>query len=294
MAEPSSRRPALLVAVLGTGTEVGKSWVSAAVLRELVGRGWSVSARKPAQSFDPDTSDGSGGEPHDSEVLAAATGESEADVCPAHRRYPVALAPPIAAVELGLPGFTIADLAREVEGSWGGLAADLGLVETAGGVASPAADDGHSGDLAAALTPEVIVLVADAALGAIHAVRSSLACCAPTAGAGTGTGAGTTIVHLNRFDTTARVQVLNRDWLRDRDGCRVTTDIDELADALEVLIPRHCAGCGRRTDACDGTCRRPLDPDRFCARCGRRTTVLVTPAGHRATCRVHGIVDDRH
>jgi len=283
MADASSRPPALVVAVLGTGTEVGKSWVSAAVLAELVGRGWSVSARKPAQSFEPAATELPDAEPLDSEVLGAATGEPETSVCPAHRRYPVALAPPIAASELGLPGFTVTDLAHEVAGSWGGLAADLGVVETAGGVASPAADDGDSGDLAAALTPGVTVLVADAALGAIHAVRSSLACCAPTP--------TPMIVHLNRFDAGERVQVLNRDWLRDRDGCQVTTAVSELADALEALIPRHCAGCGRRADECDGSCRRPLDPDRFCARCGRRTTVLVTPAGHRATCRVHGAVD---
>ena len=46
-------RPRRLVAVVGTGTDVGKTWVSARVLRDLRAAGLRVAARKPAQSFDP-------------------------------------------------------------------------------------------------------------------------------------------------------------------------------------------------------------------------------------------------
>ena len=277
-------RPHLLVAVLGTGTEVGKTWVSAATLAALRAQGWMVAARKPAQSFDPAETNPDGGPVlHDSQFLSAATGEPDADVCPAHRRYPVALAPPMAARRLGLPSFTITDLASEVAASWGGRAADLGLVESAGGVASPAADDGHSGDLVDAVLPDLVVLVADATLGSIHAVRSSLAAFGRT----------DVVVHLNRFNAEAEVQALNRDWLRGHDGLVVTTSVDELAELLAATIPRHCPGCGELSSNCDGSCRRPLDPDRYCPRCGRRTSVLVTPAGHRATCRVHGEVDEQ-
>lgn len=49
-----------------------------------------------------------------------------------------------------------------------------------------------------------------------------------------------------------------------------------------------CAGCGRSTTECDGTCRRPLDPPRFCTACGRKLFVQVTPTGFEAHCRKHG------
>ena len=43
----------MLVVCAGTHTEVGKTWVGAAVLGDLRARGRTVAARKPAQSFDP-------------------------------------------------------------------------------------------------------------------------------------------------------------------------------------------------------------------------------------------------
>ena len=57
-----------LLAVAGTGTEVGKTFVAAAVLQWLRDRGHPVAARKPVQSFAP-------GDPStDAHVLARATG----------------------------------------------------------------------------------------------------------------------------------------------------------------------------------------------------------------------------
>ena len=44
----SGTRPDLLIAVVGTGTEVGKTWVSAHLLRDLRAEGHRVAARKPA------------------------------------------------------------------------------------------------------------------------------------------------------------------------------------------------------------------------------------------------------
>ena len=46
-------RPRRLVLVVGTGTDVGKTWVSAHLLATLRAAGLTVAARKPAQSFDP-------------------------------------------------------------------------------------------------------------------------------------------------------------------------------------------------------------------------------------------------
>ena len=88
-------RPARLVFVAGTGTAVGKTWTAAAVLARLRSAGLQVGARKPAQSFD------AGDGPTDADVLAAATGETPHDVCPRHRWYARALAPPMAADALG-------------------------------------------------------------------------------------------------------------------------------------------------------------------------------------------------
>ena len=44
-------RPRLLIGVLGTHTEVGKTWVSAQLLAQARSRGLRVAARKPVQSF---------------------------------------------------------------------------------------------------------------------------------------------------------------------------------------------------------------------------------------------------
>ncbi len=96
-----------VVVVTGTGTEVGKTWVTAATARALAPE-HTVVARKPVQSFEP------GAGPTDADVLAAATGQSPHDVCRPERWYPVAVAPPMAADILGRPAFTIADLAGEV------------------------------------------------------------------------------------------------------------------------------------------------------------------------------------
>ncbi|MBV9412631.1 MAG: dethiobiotin synthase, partial [Acidimicrobiia bacterium] len=174
-------RPKQLVLVTGTGTEVGKTWVGAHVLEALRGRGLSVAARKPAQSFGP------GEGPTDAEVLAGATGEQVETVCPKHRWYEVPMAPPMAADALGRPPIKIDELAAEIEFPDG---IDVGLVETAGGVRSPIAHDGDAVDLMARLNPDAVVLVADAGLGTLNAVLLSFAALAPSS----------VYVILNRFD----------------------------------------------------------------------------------------------
>ena len=126
--------------------------------------GVAVAARKPVQSSAP-------GEPRDADVLAAATAVAPHTVCPAHRTYDIPWAPPMAADELGLPAFTVDDLAAELE--WpDGVA--VGLVEGVGGPRSPIAADGDNVDFARVLQPDLVVLVADAGLGTINAVRLSV------------------------------------------------------------------------------------------------------------------------
>src|SRR5437764_4335932 len=167
----SKERPERLVFVTGTGTEVGKTWVAARLADALRARGRAVAARKPAQSFAPTEAGQT-----DAEVLAAASGEAPETVCPRHRWYEVAMAPPMAADALGRPPIEITELAAETVFPDG---IDVGLVETAGGVRSPLAHDGDTVDLIALLKPDAIVLVADAGLGTLNAVLLSYAALAP-------------------------------------------------------------------------------------------------------------------
>ena len=203
-------RPRRLVAVVGTGTDVGKTWVSARLLTGLRAAGLRVAARKPAQSFEP------GEDPagRDAAILGAASGESAEDVCPSHRWYDVAMAPPMAAESLGRPPFRIEDLASEL--SWPAEAVDVGLVETAGGLRSPLAADGDCLSLCEILAPDVVVLVADAGLGTINAVRL-------THDALRSMPAAVVVVVMNRFEAAADLQVRNRAWLRSRDALTVVT-----------------------------------------------------------------------
>jgi dethiobiotin synthetase len=200
-------RPARLVFVAGTGTAVGKTWTAAAVLARLRSAGLQVGARKPAQSFD------AGDGPTDAEVLAAATGETPHDVCPRHRWYARALAPPMAADALGAPPFTVGDLVGELYWPDG---VDVGLIEGAGGPRSPIAADGDNVRLASAITPDLVLLVADAGLGTINAVRMSAAALAEEQ----------VVVVLNRFDEHDPLHRRNRDWLSCRDGLDVVTGIE--------------------------------------------------------------------
>jgi dethiobiotin synthetase len=202
-------RPATLVVVTGTGTGVGKTWWAAELARCLRAGGCAVAARKPVQSGED--------EPSDADVLAAATGTRADDVCPPHRRYPRAWAPPMAADDAGAPPFTVAELVAEL--LWPPRTA-VGLVEGAGGPRSPLAADGDTVDLARALHPDAVVLVADAGLGTINAVRLSVAALAEFR----------VVVALNRFSADP-LHARNRAFLA---GCGfdVVTSVPELAERV--------------------------------------------------------------
>lgn len=211
-------RPARLIGVAGVATEIGKTWVTARVVEALRGRGFSVSARKPVQSYAPEELGAT-----DAEVLAAATGERSQEVCPAHRWYPVPMAPPLAATLAGEPPPALADLLAEL--CWPSPAPDVGFVETVGGVRSPLADDGDCRDLLRALRPDGVLLVAGADLGAINAVRLAAdALAGPPL-----------VVFCNRYLPGDDVHRRNLAWLRERDGLAVETGITDLAARLAGL-----------------------------------------------------------
>jgi dethiobiotin synthetase len=211
-----------VLVVSGTATDVGKTWVAVELLRRLRAAGVPVAARKPAQSYQP------GDGPTDAEVLAAASGEDPQRVCPPHRWLPLPAAPPMAATLLGRPGFGIADLAGELAPL---PERGVVLVEGAGGPRSPLADDGDTVDLAAAVAADTALLVAEAGLGAINAVRLAAAALAEAA---------PVVVLLNRYDPRDRLHRANLAWLRDRCGLDVL--VGPAALAARMTTPNATDG----------------------------------------------------
>jgi dethiobiotin synthetase len=128
----------------------------------------------------------------------------------------------MAAAALGRPAPKLADLVQEVTVSWPIHHVDVGVVETAGGVASPQASDGDAVDLCRALDADLAVLVADPGLGTINSVRLAARALAPLA----------VVVYLNRFDADYKLHDANRDWLTRRDGLTVTTCLPDLVDRI--------------------------------------------------------------
>lgn len=210
-----SSRPDRLVVVVGTGTDVGKTWVTAALARELVDAGVRVAARKPAQSFAADDPV----EGRDAAVLARATGEDPDAVCPPHRSYPVPLAPPMAAATLGRTPLALADLLAELAWPDG---CQVGFVETVGGVRSPISDDADGVALVEALAPDLVLVVADAGLGTLNLVRLTVDALA----------GWPTVTILNRYDGDDALHRDNWAWLEERDDLHVVTTVGELVDRL--------------------------------------------------------------
>ncbi|MGQ0825957.1 MAG: ATP-dependent dethiobiotin synthetase BioD [Actinomycetota bacterium] len=207
-----------MVLVAGTGTDVGKTWVTAEVARRLRDAGVAVAARKPVQSF------AAGDARTDADLLAAATGETASTICPLHRWLPTPMAPPMAAAALGRESFTIAELVAELHPPADGVV----FIESAGGVRSPLAADGDTVALADACSPTLVVLVADAGLGTISSVRLSHDALRPRP----------TVVYLNRFGAQIDLHSRNLDWLRRREGLEVITDPEALATYVRRVATR--------------------------------------------------------
>lgn len=214
-------RPDRLVLVTGTGTEVGKTWITVELARRLRTDGVAVAARKPAQSFAPDDV------VTDASLLGEATGVAAEVVCPAHRWYPVPLAPPMAADALGRARIALDDLVAEITWPAG---VEVGLVEGAGGVCSPIAHDGDSLDLVARLRPDLVLLVADPALGVVSQVRLASRALDGTR----------VLIVLNRYDDDDEVHRRSREWLATVDALSVVTDVDLAAidDVRSLLDPQ--------------------------------------------------------
>ena len=158
--------PALFVT--GTGTDIGKTYVTCALILALKARGAAVDAFKPVVSgFDP--ADAAGSDPA---RLAAALGDPGAVFRIAPRRYRAPLSPNIAA---RLEGQVLAldDMVIDAVARTAGARDGLLLVEGAGGVMSPLTDTETNLDMIAALGAPVL-LVAGSYLGTISHVLTAL------------------------------------------------------------------------------------------------------------------------
>lgn len=203
-----------LVVIAGTGTEIGKTWFAERLIESARARGLRVAARKPAQSYS------SSDAVTDADMLAKASGEEVEQVCPRHRWYPVPMAPPMAADSLGRERIELARLIEELRWS---SDTELAVVETAGGLCSPMAHDGDNLALIHQLQPACVILVADAGLGTLNAVRLCLHAL----------GATRTHVFLNRFDASNELHARNREWLS-REGVQswIESELEELLSAV--------------------------------------------------------------
>lgn len=154
--------------ITGTGTGVGKTFVSALIARQLVRDGRKVGVYKPAAS---------GCEWRDGELISddavalwRAAGEPGdfADVCP--QRFAAPLAPHLAA---RAEGRTIdAKLLRDGLNYWT-TRSEIVIVEGAGGLMSPMSDDDYVADLAWEFGYPLVVVAANE-LGVINATLQTL------------------------------------------------------------------------------------------------------------------------
>lgn len=151
--------------VVGTDTGVGKTYISAAIARQLTVEGVRTGAYKPACSGS--VSHPATGQPcwEDVELLHAAIGAGELSItriCP--QTFHAPLAPPVAAEKEGRQ----IDEGLLLEGArWWENQADFLIVEGVGGVLCPLSDQQLIVDFAAQLRYPLLI-VARAGLGTIN------------------------------------------------------------------------------------------------------------------------------
>ncbi|MFF9064520.1 dethiobiotin synthase [Streptomyces sp. NPDC014891] len=146
-----------IIVVSGTGTEIGKTVVTAAVAALATAAGRTVAVLKPAQTgVGPDER----GDADEVVRLSGAAGSAELG------RFPEPLAPGTAARRAGLapvgPG-EVAEAARKLAGEY-----DLVLVEGAGGLLVRFDEDGGTLADAAALLGAPVLTVVPAGLGTLN------------------------------------------------------------------------------------------------------------------------------
>lgn len=151
------------VVMLGTGTDVGKTYVTARLAEALAAQR-RVLALKPIESGVTLGGDG------DAQRIALAAGhEPKLSAW----RFGPPVSPHLAARQAGQE-IDVTEVARWVDAVEAGSSPEITLVETAGGALSPLAAGVTNVDLALALGPALWVLVAPDALGVLHDVTATL------------------------------------------------------------------------------------------------------------------------
>jgi dethiobiotin synthetase len=153
------------IVVLGTGTGIGKTTVTVALARALgeLGAGVVLAVKPVETGYEPLSSDAA-------QLQAASRG------APAPRPHPLyafsdPVSPHLAARRMGMV-IGVEAIARwidELEAGNGFL-----IIETAGGALSPLSERATNLDLARALEPARLVLVAPDSLGVLHELRASI------------------------------------------------------------------------------------------------------------------------
>ena len=149
--------------ITGSDTGVGKTVVGAILAAALAARGATVRVRKPVETGCVPDADGRP-VPADAQALWAAAGAAETldAVCPF--RFTPALSPRRAA-RLAAARLTLAGLEAACRAGVG--RDDFLIVEGAGGLLSPIAEDGLNADLAVRLGLPLLIVVPDR-LGAVN------------------------------------------------------------------------------------------------------------------------------
>jgi dethiobiotin synthetase len=212
--------------ITGTDTDAGKTIVAAALIAAMAAAGEPVRAHKPAVTG---LDEPSGSWPADHELLAAAAGMSPEQVAPL--RYGPAVSPQLAAELAG----------EEVEpariGARARAAGELGLLvlEGAGGLLSPLAEEYTVCDLASALGLPVLI----AARTGLGTINHSLL----TLRAARAAGLEVRAVVLTPWPVEpSRLEIANRDAIERMGDVEVaglvsveSPDVDELARAGALL-----------------------------------------------------------
>ncbi len=145
-----------LVVVSGTGTGIGKTHFTQALLLALGKRGVRAAGIKPVETgfSDPEVSD--------AHLLEQA---SSFHVKHHGLRFADPISPHVAAREAGRP-ILLADLAKEILTAR--VQAEVTVAELAGGLFSPLGEVETNADLARLVTPDLLILVAVDRLGVLH------------------------------------------------------------------------------------------------------------------------------
>ncbi len=144
--------------VIGTDTEVGKTYIACQLAKSLVASGVRVGVYKPVASG------GEPGEPSDAELLCAAAEQT----CELHRvcpqQFSAPLAPPISA---SIEGREVDEALLVTGANWWLGRCELLIVEGAGGALSPISKNLTVLDLAGQFGYPLLLVVADR-LGAVN------------------------------------------------------------------------------------------------------------------------------